>query len=226
MGVRLNDLKGRWAGETVWVVGSSGAWEWLDARFFDDKRTVTMNYVGPTFGLSEDAVTVTQYAHNAGKLREMGWGGLVVAPDRSLQGGHWGGREFEPDERTVRDSPPPALDFQPFLKYWPEPGEERLFHGTTSLHMAMACAWWMGAATIITVAADHGWWEGRTNGRGYPDRGNPQATDNLINGDWLAHTDELAAHLRSLGARVHSLIPTVNLNLEGLSFRCPRGQIG
>lgn len=224
--MRLNDLKGRWAGETVWVVGSSGAWEWLDARFFDDKRTVAINFVGPTFGLSEDAVTVTQYAEDVDTIRGKGWNGLVIGPDRHLQGGMWGGRQFESDERTIRDGPPPSLDFVPFLKHWPQPDEERLFHGTTSLHMAMACAWWMGAATIVTVAADHGWWQDRTYGNGYPNGGSNETTDSLIRGHWLQHTDELAAHLRRLGTNVYSMIPTVNLNLEGLSFRCPRGQIG
>jgi hypothetical protein len=224
--MRLNDLKGRWAGETVWVVGSSGAWGWLDPRFFDDKRTVAMNFVGPSFGLSEDAVTVSQYATLPDALRALGWGGLVVAPDRTLQGGAWAGPEFVSDDRTVRDLPPPRLDFVPFLKYWPEPDEERLFHGTTTLHMAMACAWWMGAASIITVAADHGWWQGNTYGDGYPEVERSDETDQLIRGHWREHTDDLAAHLRRLGTNVHSLIPTVNLNLEGLRFSCPRGQIG
>jgi hypothetical protein len=224
--MRLNDLKGRWAGETVWVVGSSGAWGWLDPRFFDDKRTVAINFVGPTFGLSEDAVTVSQYASEPDEIREMGWGGLVIAPDRHLQGGLWGGPEFESDDRTIRDAPPPSLDFVPFLKWWPEPDEERLFHGTTSLHMAMACAWWMGASTIITAGADHGWWQNQTYGPGYNEHSSSQATDDLIRGHWIEHTNLLAAHLRSLGTDVYSMIPTVNLNLEGLTFRCPRGQIG
>jgi hypothetical protein len=210
----------------VWVVGSSGAWGWLDPRFFDDKRVVTMNSVGPTFGLSEDAVTVSQYAQNVDSIRSTGWKGLVVAPDRVLQGGMWGGPEFESDDLTIRDAPPPALDFVPFLKHWPEPGEERLFHGTTSLHMAMCCAWWMGASSVVTVAADHGWWRGQTNDPRYPTADRHQETDHLIRGHWREHTDELAAHLRRLGTNVYSLIPTVNLNLEGLSFECPRGRIG
>jgi len=225
--MRLNEIKGRWAGETVWVVGSSGAWEWLDPRFFDDKPTIAMNFVGPVFGLSENAITVTQYAHKPDLLRARDWQGLVIAPDRKLQGGNWGDKEFYGDENTIRDAPPPSLDFNPFLKHWPKDGEERLFHGTTTLHMAMACAWWLGAETIITVAADHGWWNGKTNGGNYREVNQAKdQTDQLINGHWISHTNQLAAHLRTLNVNVYSMIPTVNLNLEGHTFKCPRGRIG
>ena len=223
MGLRLSDLAGRWQGETVWVVGSSAAWSWLDPRFFDDKRTIAINFVGPTFGLAETAVTVSQYVDCPQDLRAMGWGGLVVAPDRKLQHGIAPERQFEPDDITVRYDPPPVLDYNPFLKHWSD-DPERLFVGTTSLHAAMALGLRMGAATVITVAADHGYWNGAGNGGGYP--ANPPELRQLIDGHWLRHTNEMAEFLRSRGTQVYSMIPTVNLNGEGLSFRGPRATIG
>jgi hypothetical protein len=223
MGLRLVDLAGRWAGETVYVVGSSAAWKYLDARFFDDKRTIAINFVGPTFDLAPTAVTVTQYGQMPEKLRALGWDGIVVAPDRIVQNRIEGTPRYEADENTVRYLPPPKINFHPFLRYWPD-GPEHLFTGTTSLHAAMHLAYRMGAATIVTVAADHGFWDGETNPPGYET--NAQQTRQLIAGHWPAHTNELAAHLRTLGCNVYSMIPAVNLNLEGATFEGPRARIG
>ena len=223
----LREWRGRWAGRTAWVVGSSAAWQRLDPRFFDDKDTIALNYVGPTFGLSDRALTVTQYADIPDKLREQGWWGTVFAPDRKIQGGPGPEPQFESDVYTVRDLPPPALDFDPFLKYWPAPDEDRLFHGTTSLHMAMGLAWYLGCSALVTVAADHGYWGGLTNAPEYPVQDvNKQTAQHIDSRWWLNHTDELARHLRSFGMGVYTMLPAVNANGEGLSFKGPRATIG
>ena len=226
MVLRLSDLAGRWSGETVFVVGASAAWDGFDPRFFDDKRTIVINYVGSVLGLAETAITVSQYADMPDWLRQLGWGGVVVAPDRDVQRELSGGPTREADDRTIRFVPPPRLDFHPFLKHWTDE-PEHLFVGTTSLHAALALAYRMGARTIVTVAADHGWWDGRTYVAGYPGSENSSSTaDQLIRGHWPGHTDELAARLRSLGCDVYSLLPTVNLNLEGRTFEGPRARVG
>ena len=223
----LSGWRGRWKGRTAWIIGSSAAWQRLDPRFFDDKDTIALNYVGPTFGLSDRALTVTQYAYVPDELREKGWWGTVFAPDRKIQGGPGPEPQYESDVYTVRDLPPPSLDFDPFLKHWPAPDEDRLFHGTTTLHMAMSLAWYLGCASLITVAADHGYWNGNVNGAGYYETQQEPATKQFIDsGWWLRHTDELAAHLRSLGMGVYTLLPAVNANGEGLSFKGPRATIG
>jgi len=225
--VALSRWRGRWRGRTAYVVGSSNAWKRLDPRFFDDKDTIALNKVGPKFGLSQKVLTVTQYARLPDELRAMDWWGQVFAPDRKIQGGPGPEPQYQSDAYTVRDLPPPNLDFNPFLKHWPGPDEDRLFHGTTSLHMAMSLAWYLGCSSVVTVACDHGYWDGMSNGSGYYDDQNHQATRNLIdNRWWLNHTDELAAHLRGLGMGVYSLLPAVNANGEGLSFKGPRATIG
>ena len=223
----LSEWRGRWKGRTAWVVGSSGAWQRLDTRFFDDKDTIALNLVGPKFGLSERALTVTQYAHIPDELREQGWWGTVFAPDRKMQGGPAAEPQYESDIYTVRDLPPPSLDFNPFLKHWPTADEDRLFHGTTSLHMAMSLAWYLGCSSLVTVACDHGYWEGQVNGAGYYETQSHEPTRGFIDsGWWLRHTDELAAHLRGLGMGVYTMLPAVNANGEGLSFKGPRATIG
>lgn len=226
MAQRLRNWKGKWAGETVWIVGSSAAWQRMDPRFFDDKRTIAINYVGPTFGLAETALTVTQYDHLPSVLREKGWKGVVFAPDRKIQQGMASEPQHQSDDLTVRDLPPPTLDFNPFLKWWPG-DEDRLFHGTTSLHMAMGLAWYLGCASLITVAADHGYWGGETYWHNY-NGGDPKGETKqyIDSGWWLRHTDELAGHLRSLGMGVYTMLPAVNANGEGLSFKGPRATIG
>ena len=223
----LSRWRGRWKGRTAYIVGSSAAWCRLDPRFFDDKDTIALNRVGPTFGLSQRALTVSQYADMPDRLREMDWWGTVFAPDRKIQGGPGPAPEYESDAYTVRDLPPPSLDFDPFLKHWPASDEDRLFHGTTSLHMAMSLAWFMGCSSLVTVAADHGYWQGVSNGDGYYDSpDSPQTRQFIDSGWWLGHTDQLAAHLRSLGMGVYTMLPAVNANGEGLSFKGPRATIG
>jgi hypothetical protein len=225
MGLRLSDLAGRWAGETVYVVGSSAAWDHLDPRFFDDKRTIAINFVGPHFGLAETAIAVSQYGQQPDRIRAMGWKGLIVAPNRIIYNGGATDAQYESDDTTVRFVPPPTVDFVPFLKHWTDE-PEHLFVGTTSLHAGMHLAYRMGAGTIVTVAADHGWWNGKTNGNEYPGASAGDQTDQLIKGHWPEHTDIMAAHLRGLGCNVYSMVPAVNLNLETLKFQGPRARIG
>ena len=199
----------------------------MDPRFFDDKDCIALNYVGPTFGLSQRALTVTQYATLPDLLRKKDWWGTVFAPDRVVQGGPGPEPEYESDVYTIRDLAPPTLDFTPFLKWWPAPDEDRLFHGSTSLHMAMSLAWYLGCSSLITVAADHGYWDGLTNALEYPSQDLNGSTKGYIDsGWWLRHTDELAGHLRGLGMGVYTMLPAVNVNGEGLSFKGPRATIG
>ena len=219
----LAEWRGRHRGDTVWVVGSSSAWDHLDSAFFVGKVCVAINHVALRFGL-HDAYTVTQYWQDEKLLRDEGWDGWVFAPHETSEYG-----QPEPDvdrhPRTVTlKLPPRNRDLEPFPQHgWPD-DDSRLLWGYTTLHPAMYLAWFMGAASIVTVAADHGVWNDKVNGDGYYKDG-VQTQQHLFD-MWAKRTDALAAELRRQGTNVYSLIPAVNLNLEGLSFKGPRATIG
>jgi len=219
----LAGWRDRHRGETVWVVGSSSAWDHLDAAFFADKVTLALNWVALRYGLT-GAYTVSQYWEVERDARSAGWDGWVFAPhETSDYGQPEPAVERHPRTVTLR-LPPKNRDLEPFPQHgWPD-DDSRLLWGYTTLHPALYLAWFLGASTIVTVAADHGVWGGKVNADGYyPDGG--QTQQNLFD-MWAKRTDALAAELRRRGTNVYSLIPTVNLNLEGLSFKGPRATIG
>jgi len=219
----LAEWKGRHAGETIWILGSSAAWNYLDSAFFRDKTCIALNKVALLYNLT-GAYTVSQYWQVERHAREQGWDGWVFAPHETSEYG-----QPEPDvprhPKTVTlRLPPKNRDLEPFpTKGWPA-DDRRLLWGYTTLHPAMYFAWFLGAAHIVTVAADHGQWDGRLNADGYYPDVKPKQ-EHLFE-IWVRRTNALAAELRRRGTTVYSLLPTVNLNLEGLSFKGPRATIG
>ena len=219
----LSEWRNRHRGETVWVVGASAAWDHLDPAFFDGKVCVALNLVTARFGLT-DAYTVSQYWQMEQELRDGGWDGWVFAPHETSEYGQ-PEPEVERHPRTVTlKLPPRNRDLEPFPTHgWPD-DDSRLLWGYTTLHPALYLAWFLGAASIVTVAADHGIWDGKVNPDGYYPEG--ESTQQDLFAMWAKRTDALAAELRRRGTNVYSLIPAVNLNLEGLAFRGPRANIG
>jgi hypothetical protein len=215
----LTDFHDLWAGETVWVVGSSGAWGWLDPRFFDGKQVIAINSVAPHFGLHQDALSVSQYHGTHVELRKRGWNGVVFEPDRPLAN-HKHKPRVAPDQNTVHLRFPDTVNYKPFCS-WPRDHAE-LVQGGTSLHPAMHLAAYMGAASVVTVAADHGHWGGKRNGDGYP---SPDSVSELIP-KWERESRIVASRLREWGVNVYTMLPFVNVNAEGVSFRGPSATIG
>jgi hypothetical protein len=216
----LTDLADRWSGQTAYVVGSSAALDYFDPRYFDDANVIAINYVAARFGLHDETISVSQYHRCSTSLRDMGWSGLVVQPDRPLA--NQDPERHEPDERTIHVEFPNKVDYEPFLSW--ERTRPELVQGGTSLHPALHLAAYMGASTIITVAADHGWWDGRRNAQVYEAHTGP-GTDILIP-KWHTETMIVARRLREWGVRVHTLLPFVNINCEDVSFKGPRANIG
>lgn len=214
----LDDYVDLWRGETAYVVGSSAALDGFDPRWFDGKPTISINFVGPRFGLDPAALTVTQYCDLRPRLRELGWTGVVMEPDRRLPNSPASSSPAEPDAATVQIAYPDTVDPVPAERVTPY-----LVQGGTSLHPALHLAALMGASTIVTVAADHGWWNGRRNATVYSEH-TGGATDTLIP-KWHAETNLLAARLREWGIALHTMIPYINLNCEQDEFKGPRARI-
>jgi hypothetical protein len=165
---------------------------------------------------------VSQYHGTHVRLRERGWGGVVFEPDRPLCN-HLSTPRVEPDDRTVHLAFPDRVDYGPF-RWWPRDHPE-LVQGGTSLHPAMHLAAYMGAAAVVTVAADHGHWDGKRNGgEGYP--GSEKQDTDLLVGKWEGESRIVASRLREWGVNVYTMLPFVNVNGEGVSFRGPSATIG
>lgn len=205
-------------GETIYVVGSSNAWEWLDSSFFNDKVTVCMNRVAWTFGLSNHVYTVSQYYEIVEEARRESWEGWLFAQPSN---------KYPADKVSALAQHPKTIllpgrtrSFDNFPhEAWPDNDNELLW-GFTTQHMALYFAWFLGASTIITVASDLGDWEGKLNGANYyPASQTTNTRENLRS--WTHQTNALAAEIRKRGTNVYTMLPTVNINLEGKKFRSP-----
>jgi hypothetical protein len=102
--------------------------------------------------------------------------------------------------------------FDPFGK--DRPGEHQLVFGSTSGHGAMHLAAYMGAKSIVLVGFDVGLLDGETNVAGYPHQTHHAFAD--WNRHWIAMKHWVH---ETYGANTYSMIPFVNLNLEGHTFK-------
>lgn len=205
-------------GETIYVVGSSNAWEWLDPAFFDDKVTVCMNRVAWAFGLPNHVYTVSQYYEIVEEARRKDWQGWVFAQPSNKYPGDKVSKLREHHKTILLPERTRSLDNFPD-NVWPDNDNELLW-GFTTQHMALYFAWFLGASTIVTVASDLGDWDGKLNGANYyPPSFQSNTRQNLRT--WIKQTDRLAAEIRKRGTNVYTMLPTVNINLEGKKFSSP-----
>jgi hypothetical protein len=203
----LESFKDIHKGETIWVLGSGGSLDFLDPSFFDDKICVGVNFVGKTFGLT-NYFTFSHYHLDSLEMAESSR--FVFAPKKE----HGARQEWSGPipanvilfETTTGE---PGYSFDPFGKDNPTVG---LMIGNSSIHGSIHLAAYLGAKHIVLVGADCG----KLNG---VDRFN-----NYVPGDnpWSEYNTKLIEVkrwiLENFGAKVYSLNPFVNFNLEGVSF--------
>lgn len=215
----LEDLQGRHAGETIYVLGSGATLGFVDPRFFEDKTVVSINFSASTLGVS-DYYLFSHYHYVVEDLRE----DFRAAVTHRRCSTRWSGEIFpgrgeNPDPESIGDNvvvndppieDPPGSDFDPFR----HAKRDRLVFGSSSVHGGIQLAAEMGARWIVLLGADCGTIDARDRITGYPAKGHaPWA---LYNRDLVA----MKKWVKSVyNVDVYSLNPFVNFNLEGHQFQ-------
>ena len=207
--MRLEDLRNRDYGETIWVLGSGPSLNFVDPTFFAGKITVSTNYSAKTIGVKPDY----GFSHYHPVAREImtDTGTVVTLAKDTLSQKAWDGEQPENLVLAEQDSyHPPGASWNPLTTH--PPRKDSLAYGSSSLHGAMHLAGWLGAKSIILVGADCGTIDGQHRVAGYPDGDKHWALYNQhhkLMKTWLHE---------QYGTETYSLNPFINLNLEGHKF--------
>jgi hypothetical protein len=206
--MRLNDLKGKHQGETIWVLGSGPSLNFLSPELFRDKITVSTNFSARTLGFIPDYV-FTHYHEDA--LDLISDSGMVVTLTNNWRDSSPFPRPENPDIVLVEQDSytPPGEAWSPETH---PPRKDSLVYGSSSLHGSMHLAAHLGAAFIILVGADCGTIDGENRVSGYVQGDTPW---NVYNKHHKLMKDYLE---REYPVKVHSLNPFINFNLEGHTF--------
>jgi len=206
---RLDTLKDKHPGSTIWVLGSGPSLNFLSPHFFEDKTTVSTNYSAQVLGLTPD-YAFTHYHEDA--LSMSARIAVVTLARDTVTQQEWRGEKTDELVLIEQDNyNPPGSAWNPLTTHPPKP--DSLAYGSSSLHGSMHLAAWLGAKHIVLVGADCGTLDGEHRVAGYPDG------DKL----WVLYNEHHAlmkAWLqREYDVTVYSLNPFLNLNLEGHTFQ-------
>ena len=204
-------------GETIYVLASGPSLNHIAPGFFADKTVVAVNYIGLELGLDRYYM-VSHYHLDAHGVAPVQPHIPIIIPEVDQGGDRLADRP--PDYPNVWSFPTNQQRYAAFDPEtdWPtEP--DALPVGSTSLHMTMGFAHYLGAATIILVGADCGTLDGAENRNGH-DRGigSPWPV-------WANHLPRVANKLRRMGTEVYSLNPFVNFGLEGHRYWSPTATV-
>lgn len=209
-------LRGTWAGETVWVVGSGATGRFVSPRFLDGKRVVCVNYAGTNMDLAE-FYSVTNHHDDAALIASQRPDMLVVTSEREQMPPGWMTETPLPQPNVLKV---PTVD-QSYADYRTDlhwPSDPDLFTlGPTSAHLAIHWAVFLGAAHIVLVGVDCGEIDRMHHLPDYIGNLNGEAP-HLHYPLWESCLRDIAGRLRRDGISVHSLNPFVTLALEGHSF--------
>jgi len=212
--VKLKDLRNKHAGETIWVIGSGHSLNFIDPTFFDNKITVTVNFVGSLHGFTPDYL----FSHYHKIFRDdfdKNTIGVTLQRD-TLSHQEWEGTLpsnliFNPHGYDLTH----GANFNPYIH---TPDEDSLVYGSSSLHGAMHLAAYLGARFVILVGADCGTIDGHHNISDYPN----EYSDEYLRSVWIIYNNHHELMKRwikqTYGCDVYSLNPFINLNLEGHKF--------
>jgi hypothetical protein len=218
--VKLSQLADIHEGETIWVFGSGASIQFLDPAFFDDKVCVATNLIAQQFPLRE--YYLFSHYHPAVK-RHLNDPGMVLAVTHDLCSTRWSSSYDYGEGEWCFGRTPPAhvvineLTFREPIGSSFNPSRHNrdgeLVFGSSSIHGSMHLAAHMGARNIVLVGADCGTIDNMHRVEGYPAGHTP----------WQLYDNHLIAMKKWLGqkygARVYSLNPFVNFNLEGHKFQ-------
>jgi hypothetical protein len=209
---RLDTLKDKHPGFTIWVLGSGPSLNYIDGSFFDDKTIVSTNFSARALGVRPDYAFSHYHSVAADLLNDSGC--VVTIEHDTVTFKPWGG--YETEELVLAPTPydrPPGSSWDPLTSHTPAPGQ--IAYGSSSLHGAMHLAAHLGASYIMLVGADCGFIDDADNVDKYP-KGIVAYPHALYNKHHKLMKDYLEANYP---VKIHSLNPFINLNLEGHTFK-------
>jgi hypothetical protein len=207
--MKLEHLRNRHVGETIWVLGSGSSLNFLDAGFFEDKVVVSTNFSARMLGFVPQYV-FSHYHDDTQDLTKDS--GIVVTLAKN-----WATGEPYPEPKHAQvvlveqdTYSPPGSGWNPLTTH--PPRKDSLAYGSSSLHGSMHLAAHLGARFIVLVGADCGTIDGEHRIAGYVPGDTPWAMYNQ-------HHKLMKDYLRQeYGVGVYSLNPFINFNLEGHTF--------
>lgn len=215
---RLETLKDKHAGSTIWVFGSGASVGYLSPRFFDDKLCIATNLIADYFDL-KSYYLFTHYHYNV--LENLEKPGMLAAVTHDVCSSRWHPERAKlPSEGCVKDDGhviynyltdrvPKGGAFDPYK----HAKKDEIVFGSSSIHGSMHLAAFMGASNIVLVGADCGSIDGQHRIDKYPVGHQPWDTYNqhlMLMKSWLKD---------NFSVEVYSLNPFVNFNLEGHKFQ-------
>ena len=215
---RLETLKDKHPGSTIWVFGSGASVGYLSPRFFDDKICIATNLIADYFDL-RSYYLFTHYHYNV--LENLKKPGMLAAVTHDVCSSRWHPNKANlPPEGCVKDDAqvifnylsdrvPKGGNFDPYK----HAKKDEIVFGSSSIHGSMQLAAWMGASNIVLVGADCGSIDGEHRIDEYPPGHAPWDIYNqhlMRMKSWLKET---------YSVEVYSLNPFVNFNLEGHTFQ-------
>jgi len=210
--VDLQELAARHAGELVWVLGSGPSLNYVDAGLFADQTVVATNFAAESLAFEADYV-FSHYHHVVAQLLPSDVTTFVTLERDTLSHKPWRGHIPDNVAFAKQDSySAPGGAWNPLTTHKPKKGT--LAYGSSSLHGAMHLAAHLGASHIMLVGADCGTIDGAHRVDTYRVK-NGHTPWALYN----EHHQLMKQYLQeTYGAKVHSLNPFINLNLEGHTF--------
>ena len=210
----LDDFAGQHQGQVAYVIGSGNSCTFFDSTFFEGALTLGVNDGWAQF-LPKVTYMVTKYHEDAER-----WVGSERVQNVVVCRGNTGQVDelmSDRDDLVVFEHAPNRV--QHFTaEDFPDSGLVVSYSTiTTAMHFAAR----LGASAIITVGADCGWIDDKSNVGDYP--------QSLIN-DFAQHFDlqnRIVADeiRRRYNIPVMSLLPFVTPNMEGHKFVSPFGAL-
>ena len=211
---RLDTLKDKHPGSTIWVFGSGASVGYLSPRFFDDKICIATNLIADYFDLRAYYL-FTHYHYNV--LENLKKPGMLAGVTHNVCSSRWHPNKANlPPEGCVKDDGqviynyltdrvPKGGNFDPYK----HAKTDEIVFGSSSIHGSMHLAAWMGAKNIVLVGADCGSIDGEHRIDEYPTGHAPWDIYNQ-------HLMRMKSWLKdNYSVEVYSLNPFVNFNLEG-----------
>lgn len=212
MGVRRNlkELKNKYKGQDIYVIGSGASLDYVEASFFDNKITVGVNNVWKKF-------PVTYFVKKEDFKREdlsRGNSILIVT------------NYFGADSRNIKHD---QFQDEGKLYYYFEHeeirhlnidvsmvGTDKIVVSFSTITSAIHIAAYLGTANIILCGHDCACLDGEANFKGYHPTGNPNEWYRNWVYQIMPQTIILRKKIREVyGCNIYSLNPFIGLDMEG-----------
>ena len=222
--MQLEDLRGRHAGEDVWVVGSDPTLELFGDGFFDGRTVIGINLVGNLMPVNYTVTKADGESSDKFQTRVLEANpNSIMVTSRHEQGWYREPRVNIEGAVVFDHHDNPAEGFDPERHVPTEPGWLLVSQSTSgsALHFAA----FLGARTVFTVGIHGGRFGGRAHSDGYypADQGTYHDVTYRVA---AAQVPGICRKLTELyGTRFVTVLPWGNLLCDGTSFRSDYGTL-